>query len=67
MAVRSDEQKDRYRRQITVVGEDGQEKIGKTRLLIAGEGWAVLPLSLPQWRGLAQSELLILIASKSQT
>ena len=32
------EQKERYRRQIAVVGEDGQEKIGSTRLLIAGAG-----------------------------
>jgi len=31
----SKEQKERYRRQITVVGEDGQEKIGSTRLLTA--------------------------------
>jgi molybdopterin-synthase adenylyltransferase len=34
----SKEQKERYRRQIAVVGEDGQEKIGSTRLLIAGAG-----------------------------
>jgi len=32
------EQKERYRRQIAVVGEEGQEKIGSTRLLIAGAG-----------------------------
>jgi len=32
------EQKERYRRQIAVVGEEGQEKIGSTRLLIAGSG-----------------------------
>jgi molybdopterin/thiamine biosynthesis adenylyltransferase len=32
------EQKERYRRQIAVVSEEGQEKIGKTRLLIAGAG-----------------------------
>ena len=38
MAVLSDEQKGRYRRQIAVVGEEGQEKIGRTRLLIAGAG-----------------------------
>jgi molybdopterin/thiamine biosynthesis adenylyltransferase len=36
--VLNKEQKERYRRQIAVVGEDGQEKIGKTRLLIAGAG-----------------------------
>ena len=35
MAVLSKEQKERYQRQIAVVGEDGQEKIGRTRLLIA--------------------------------
>jgi len=34
----SKEQKERYRRQIAVFGEDGQEKIGSTRLLIAGAG-----------------------------
>jgi adenylyltransferase/sulfurtransferase len=38
MAMLSKEQKERYRRQIAVVGEDGQEKIGRTRLLIAGAG-----------------------------
>ena len=38
MAGLNEEQKERYRRQIAVVGEDGQEKIGKTRLLIAGAG-----------------------------
>jgi molybdopterin-synthase adenylyltransferase len=38
MAVLSKEQKERYQRQIAVVGEDGQEKIGRTRLLIAGAG-----------------------------
>jgi molybdopterin-synthase adenylyltransferase len=37
-AVLSEDQKERYRRQITVVGEEGQEKIGRTRLLIAGAG-----------------------------
>ena len=29
---------ERYRRQIAVIGEEGQEKIGRTRLLIAGAG-----------------------------
>jgi adenylyltransferase/sulfurtransferase len=38
MAVLSKEQKERYQRQIAVIGEDGQEKIGRTRLLIAGAG-----------------------------
>jgi len=38
MAVLSKEQKERYQRQIAVVGEDGQDKIGRTRLLIAGAG-----------------------------
>jgi adenylyltransferase/sulfurtransferase len=38
MAVLDKEHKERYQRQIAVVGEDGQEKIGKTRLLIAGAG-----------------------------
>jgi adenylyltransferase/sulfurtransferase len=38
MAALSKEQKERYRRQISVVGEDGQVKIGQTRLLIAGAG-----------------------------
>ncbi len=38
MTVQSDDRKERYRRQIAVFGEEGQEKIGKTRLLIAGAG-----------------------------
>jgi molybdopterin/thiamine biosynthesis adenylyltransferase len=38
MAVLNNGQKERYRRQIAVVGEEGQERIGKTRLLIAGAG-----------------------------
>ena len=38
MAVLSKEQKERYRRQIAIVGEDGQERIGRTRLLIDGAG-----------------------------
>jgi len=38
MAELSKEQKERYKWQIAVIGEDGQEKIGNTRLLIAGAG-----------------------------
>ena len=38
MAGLNQEQKERYRRQVAVIGEEGQEKIGKTRLLIAGAG-----------------------------
>ena len=64
----SKEQKERYRRQIAVVGEDGQEKIGKTRLLIAGAGGlgSALPSLLP-WQGLALSVSSTPIASKRQT
>jgi molybdopterin/thiamine biosynthesis adenylyltransferase len=36
MAVESSNE--RFRRQIPILGEEGQEKIGKTRLLIAGAG-----------------------------
>jgi adenylyltransferase/sulfurtransferase len=38
MAVLSNEQKERYRRQIAVVGEGGQEALGKARIVIAGAG-----------------------------
>jgi adenylyltransferase/sulfurtransferase len=34
----SKEQKERYQRQIAVVGEDGQEALGKARIVIAGAG-----------------------------
>jgi adenylyltransferase/sulfurtransferase len=38
MAVLSKEQKERYRQQIAVVGEDGQEALGRARIVIAGAG-----------------------------